>query len=102
MKCQPSDVFWNQLQKLEGDEGCLAKLMPILVVLVDELVEIPCSQYGRAVLPVFKKSMLRINEVGASIETVERDSLLGVLYNLGELVGISRESYYLEEWRGDW
>lgn len=97
-----ADVFWYQLQFLEGDENCLTDLLPILNRLVVDLIEAPRSQYGLTMLPLFKKYMIDINMQGLSIETIERDSLLDVLYRLGELVEIPRESFYLEAWREDW
>ncbi|HEN8703731.1 MULTISPECIES: hypothetical protein [Pseudomonas] len=97
-----ADIFFEQLQFLEGDADCLTVLLPILNQLAADLVEAPCSQYGMAMLPLFRRCMLGINALALPIETAERDSLLDVLYRLGELVGISRESFYLEAWRGDW
>lgn len=97
-----ADIFVEQLQFLEGDTDCLAVLLPILNELVANLVEAPCSQYGMAMLPLFMRCMLGINALALPIETAERDSLLDVLYRLGELVGISSKSFYLEAWRGDW
>ncbi|MCS4066768.1 hypothetical protein [Pseudomonas putida] len=96
------DVFVGQLQFLEGDANCLTDLLPILNQLAADLVEVPCSQYGMAMLPLFRRCMLDINALALPIETAERDSLLDVVYRLGELVGIPRESFYLEAWRGDW
>lgn len=95
-------IFWDQLKFLEGDEGVLAELMPILNGLVVELVSLSRSQYGRPMLPLFKQCVFSVNALAVSIETIERESLLDVLYRLGELVSIPRDSYYLEAWRGDW
>lgn len=97
-----AEVFRGQLQYLEGDEEYLSELRPIINELVVGLIGVPRSQYGRSVLPLFRRCVLSINALGLSIETVERDSLLDVLYRLGEIVGLSRKSLYLEEWRGDW
>lgn len=102
MGSHSTDVFWSQLRLLEGDANCLIDLLPILNRLVADLIEAPRSQYGLAMLPLFKRCMLGVNAQGLSIETIERDSLLDVLYRLGELVEIPRESFYLEAWRGDW
>ncbi|MNG98804.1 hypothetical protein D3C79_579580 [compost metagenome] len=52
--------------------------------------------------PAIGPAHLQPARAGVSIETIERDSLLDVLYRLGELVEIPRESFYLEAWRGDW
>lgn len=95
-------IFWSQLRYLDGDDNFLVDLMPILNELVVDLIKSPRSQYGLALLPLFRKCVVGVNAQGVSIETVERDSLLDVLYRLGELVDIPRESFYLESWRGDW
>jgi hypothetical protein len=97
-----AEIFWDQLKYLEGDEGVLVELMPILNGLVVDLISLPRSQYGRSMLPLFKQCILCVNALAVSIETIERESLLDVLYRLGELVSIPRDSYYLEAWRGDW
>jgi len=97
-----AEVFWDQLRYLEGDEEVLAELMPILSALVVDLISLPRSQRGRSLLPLFKRCVLSVNALAVSIETIERESLLDVLYRLGELVSIPRGSYYLEAWRGDW
>lgn len=102
MRSPSADAFWSQLQFLEGDANCLSDVLPILNRLVVDLIEAPRCQYGLAMLPLFKRCMLDVNAHGLSIETIERDSLLDVLYRLGELVEIQRESFYLEAWRGDW
>lgn len=95
-------IFWSQLKYLQGDEGVLAELMPILNNLVVDLLAVSRLQCGRPMLPLFKQCIFSVNALGISIETIERESLLDVLYRLGELVSIPRDSYYLEAWRGDW
>lgn len=102
MRRVSAEIFWSQLQYLDGDDSCLVGLMPILNELVVDLIKSPRSQYGLALLPLFRKCLVSINAQGLSIETIERDSLLDVLYRLGELVEIPRDSFYLEAWRGDW
>ena len=67
-----------------------------------DLIEMPRSQYGQPMLLLFKRCVLSVNALGASIETIERDSLLDVLFRLGEFVSLPRDSCYLEAWRGDW
>ncbi|MNP62230.1 hypothetical protein D3C76_1574880 [compost metagenome] len=94
--------FHRLVDGLDGDERCLIEFRKVLNYLVVDLVSMPGSQYGKAMLPLFKACMLRINELDVDIETVGRESLLEVIYQLGELVGLSKENRYLDQWRGDW
>lgn len=97
-----AEMFWGQLNYLEGDEIVLAELMPILNDLVAGLIYLSRSSCSLSMLPLFKQCIFRVNALTVSIETIERESLLDVLYRLGELVSLPRDSYYLEAWRGDW
>lgn len=90
------------LDDLKGGEECLVEIRGVLRCFVTDLICMPRSQHGKAMLPLFKSCMLRINELDVDIETVERESLLDVLYRLGDMVGLSRTCLYLERWRGDW
>ncbi|MBC3953544.1 hypothetical protein [Pseudomonas triticifolii] len=49
-----------------------------------------------------ENAMLHINQFEDGIETVERELLMEALYPLGESVGLSRDTEFLERWRGDW
>jgi len=102
MKKIRAEVFWAKLQFLEGDETCLCELRSVIGELVVELIGVPHAHYGSSMLPLFRRCVLGINAIGLTIETLERDSVLEVLSRLGEIVGLSRERLYLEEWRGDW
>ncbi|SHM65676.1 hypothetical protein SAMN05216593_102195 [Pseudomonas asturiensis] len=80
----------------------------VLVVEVDEGVYSLAQMRGQGpdagdrALPLFEGAMLHINQFEDGIETVERESLMEVLYQLGEKVGLSRDTEFLERWRGDW
>ncbi|SET90200.1 hypothetical protein [Pseudomonas graminis] len=96
------DILYQQLNLLEGEKQFLEKVKPFLQELIVDLSNLPASVNGLSLLPLFKRCLLKINDYEEEIETVERDSLLDVIYRLGELVGLSRESEFAEEWRGDW
>jgi hypothetical protein len=51
---------------------------------------------------LFETALLQIKQFEDEIETVERESLMEVLYQLGERIGLSRDTEFLEQWRGDW
>ncbi|TDV58069.1 hypothetical protein EC919_101115 [Pseudomonas graminis] len=97
-----TDVLYQQLDFLEGDERFLEKVKPVFQELIKNLSGLPVPSAGVSVLPLLKSCILKINDLEEEIETVERDSLLDVIYRLGELVGLPRESEFAEEWRGDW
>lgn len=90
------------LQLLEGDQKVLAKLYPVVYALYAEVLKLQGSDTGDRALPLFESAMLRINRFEDEIETVERESLMEALYQLGERVGLSRDTEFLEQWRGDW
>ena len=90
------------LQLLEGDQQVLAKLYPVVSALYAEVLKLQGPDAGDRALPLFENAMLRINRFEDEIETVERESLMEVLYQLGERVCLSRDSEFLEQWRGDW
>lgn len=90
------------LQLLEGDEEVLAKIYPVVSALYVEVLELQGPDAPERALPLFEKAVLHINQFEDEIETVERESLMEVLYQLGEKVGLSRDTEFLEEWRGDW
>ncbi|WP_268796884.1 hypothetical protein [Pseudomonas huanghezhanensis] len=92
----------QQLDFLDGHEEFLEKVKPVMSDLVRNLENLPFTSLGKGTLPVFKNCIISINRFEEYIETVERESLLEVLYGLGEVVGLSRESEFAEEWRGDW
>lgn len=90
------------LQLLEGDEELLAKIYPVVSALYVEVLKLQGADAAERALPLFEKAVLHINQFEDEIETVERESLMEVLYQLGERVGLSRDTEFLEQWRGDW
>lgn len=102
MRRANADVLNQQLGFLEGEEEFLEKVKPVFQELIKNLSDIHAPSAGLSVLPLFKHCLFKINDLEDEIETVERDSVLDVIYRLGELVGLPRESEFAEEWRGDW
>jgi hypothetical protein len=90
------------LELLEGDEEVLANIYPVVCALYDEVLNLQGRDAADRALPLFENAMLQINQFEDQIETVERESLMEVLYQLGESVGLSRDTEFLEQWRGDW
>lgn len=90
------------LELLEGDEEVLANIYPVVSALYDEVLKLQGRDAADRALPLFENAMLQINQFEDQIETVERESLMEVLYQLGEIVGLSRDTEFLEQWRGDW
>ncbi|MCD5987938.1 hypothetical protein KDX30_08490 [Pseudomonas sp. CDFA 553] len=90
------------LQLLEGYEELLAKIYPVVSALYAEVLKLQGADAADRALPLFKNAVLHINQFEDEIETVERESLMEVLYQLGERVGLSRDTEFLEQWRGDW
>lgn len=90
------------LQLLEGDEEVLAKIYPVVSALYVEVLKLQGTDAAERALPLFEKAVLHINQFEDETETVERESLMEVLYQLGERVGLSRDTEFLEQWRGDW
>lgn len=86
----------------EGYPELLEKIRPALVGLVnnlDQLGEDASDEQRRA---AFAEAFEQINQYEDEIETVERETILDAIYDIGELVGFDRESGFAEEWRGDW
>lgn len=102
MDATETAVLYQQLDFLDGDEEFLDKVRPVMFELVLNLEALPYSSFGKGALPMFKRCIVRLNSFEEDIETVERESLLDVIYRLGELVGLTRASEFAEAWRGDW
>lgn len=95
-------MLYRQLDRLEGSEELLVLVRPVMFELVSNLINLPRSSLAEGALPMFKNCIVELNKFEGYIETVERESLLNVIYLLGELVGLPRGSEFAEEWRGDW
>ena len=87
---------------VDGDPALLDKLRPIFVALADQLEELKADATLEQRLSAFERAIEAINIYADEIETVEREAILECIYDMGEIVGIDRDSQFAEEWRGDW
>lgn len=87
---------------LDGEENLIDNVTPIIEKLVKHLLALPEKASKPTILNLFKKCILSINNFHDEIETVERESILEIIYTLGEIVGVDPASEFAEEWRGDW
>ena len=80
----------------------LSDLRPVFRDLLDELQALDELAPRAQVLNAFHTAMLRVNDHADDIETIEREAILGVVYEIGVLAGLPADSQFAEEWRGDW
>jgi hypothetical protein len=59
-----------------------------------------CEEKELSVL--FHDALMAINEMADEIETEERETILGAIYAIGQIVGLDPSTQYAEAWRGDW
>jgi hypothetical protein len=89
--------------RLESEASPLLKdLKPVFARLLQELIYLPDGANADSILTPFKVAVEAINAFASDIETVERECLLGLIYEIGALVGIPANEQFAEEWRGDW
>ncbi|MEW6760550.1 MAG: hypothetical protein AB1437_06975 [Pseudomonadota bacterium] len=74
----------------------------MLVDLVERLEELGPGATENQRLAAFAAAFELINLHEDEIETVERESILKAVYDIGEIVGLDRETEFAEQWRGDW
>ncbi|WP_426788380.1 hypothetical protein [Xanthomonas campestris] len=86
----------------QGSPSVLDKIRPLLERLIRELASLPDNVAKEVVVTHFKGIIVQINTYESEIETEEREVILGVIYDLGEMVGLSADTAFAEEWRGDW
>jgi hypothetical protein len=86
----------------DGHAGVLKKVRPIFGHLLSRLRLLPEASDLREALPLFADAMGAINAVGDQIETEERETILGAIYDIGAILGLPSTSQFAEEWRGDW
>lgn len=86
----------------DGDPALLDSLRPIFFALADRLEELNADATLEQRLSAFSTAIEAINVYADEIETVEREAILECIYDMGEIVGIARDSQFAEEWRGDW
>jgi len=102
MKNPALDEFAQTDYLRDGHPELLDQVRPAFDQLIASLRVLP-EQSGREErLAPFAEALAAINEWGDEIETEERETILGAIYDLGEIVGLDRDSEFAEAWRGDW
>lgn len=87
---------------IDGDDVLVVKIRPIIMKLAEKLEKLGPNSAEDVRLSAFAGAFSGINLYADEIETVERESILETIYDLGEIVGFDRGSEFAEEWRGDW
>ena len=87
---------------IEGDPDLLEKIRPAFINLIDQLRNLDASATDGERFAAFEDAFEIINRYEDEIETVERESILEAIYDIGEIVGLDRQTEFAEEWRGDW
>lgn len=86
----------------EGDPSVLDQVRPAFASLLQRLRALPDGATQAERLAPFAEALASINAVENDIETVEREAILGAIYDIGGIVGLAPESEFAEQWRGDW
>jgi hypothetical protein len=85
-----------------GQSAVLMDLAPIFRELLTQLALMRDPVSEKALLSIFQAAILRVNAFANEIETVEREAILEIVYEVGEIAGLQAASRFAEEWRGDW
>jgi hypothetical protein len=70
--------------------------------MIDELISFPENCNFSKKMKSFEKCFIKINHHEEEIETVERETILNAIYEIGTIVGLEPETEFAEQWRGDW
>lgn len=102
MKTKELENYLTHTLTLKGEEDLVKKINPTFTKLVQDLILLPEEASRSEILECFRNCITSINGFEDEIETIERESILDIIYALGEIVGLDSDSEYAEEWRGDW
>jgi hypothetical protein len=86
----------------EGHAFLLQKIRPFFSKMIEELILLPEGSSADQIMKPFEKCLNKLNQYENEIETVERETLLGAIYEISAIVGLDPVSGFSEEWRGDW
>jgi hypothetical protein len=86
----------------EGYPELLDKIRPLLEELITQLISLPEESSIAERELAFKTCIEGINNYEEEIETVERESILQAIYEIGTIVGLPADTEFAEAWRGDW
>jgi hypothetical protein len=87
---------------LRGQSALLLDLEPVFIKLRTSLLALCHDSNMPDILLPFEVAIEEINKFSDEIETVEREAILEIIYDVGELAGLDSASQFAEEWRGDW
>ncbi|TWI39493.1 hypothetical protein IP92_05972, partial [Pseudoduganella flava] len=76
------DILQTELLS-EGDPGVLAKVRPAFIKLIQRLKDLGPQASDAARLQVFSEAFDHINQFEDEIETVERETILEAMYDIG-------------------
>lgn len=96
------DTFEQTNYLNEGYPEVLDSVRPAFAQLLQDLRALPDTASETKRLQAFAKAFDAINAFEDDIETVERETILDTIYRIGIIVGLSAESEFAEEYRGDW
>lgn len=86
----------------DGHPEVLDKVRPAFHRLIGQLRLLSDENAEAQRLTPFAEALGVINEIGGEIETEERETILGAIYDIGRIVGLDVDSEFAETWRGDW
>ena len=78
----------------EGNPELLECIRPAFVILVTKLKALERDGNVEQRRAAFAEAFACMNQYEDEIETIERETILGTMYEIGELVGFERESEF--------
>lgn len=82
-----------------GDDRVVGLVQPPLEHLIEALAALSEDASAESRLACFEACILALNEHGHEIDTITREVLCDVLYDIGELVGLDSGTNFIDEWR---
>lgn len=86
----------------DGQAGVIRKIKPLFSKLITDLVALPENTDEEQCLNCFQACLEKVNVFQNEITTVERETILHTIYEIGTIVGLRVDSHFAEKWRGDW
>jgi hypothetical protein len=86
----------------DGHEDVLSAIRPAFDKLIADLIDLPDDADLEHRLALFQTCLEAVNQHEVDIETIERETILGTIYSIGDIVGLDEKTQYAERWRGDW
>lgn len=102
MKYAELKAYENKNYLSECNHSLSRKIRPFFSDLIAHLISLPEKSSIEQRLNLFENCIRNINKYENDIETVEREEILGAIYEIGTIVNLDSESRFAEQWRGDW